>query len=58
MATVCIWESENPFFCEACAEAHAHDDMLLPVTNSPRMGVCGDCGELDTFSVPTFDKAD
>jgi len=23
--------------------------MMLPVTNSPRMGVCGYCGELDTY---------
>lgn len=58
ICTECMWESENPFFCEACAEEHEHDNMLLPVINSPRMGVCGYCGELDTFSVPTFDKAD
>ena len=48
----CMWESDNPFFCEACAEDHEHNDMLLPVTNSPRMGVCAYDGELDTFTCP------
>lgn len=48
----CMWESDNPFFCEACAEDHEHNEMLLPVTNSPRMGVCAYDGELDTFTCP------
>ena len=48
----CMWESDNPFFCEACAEDHEHAEMLLPVTNSPRMGVCVYDGELDTFTCP------
>ncbi len=50
ICTECIWDSDNPFFCDACAEAHEHEGMLLPVTNSPRMGECGYCGELDTFA--------
>lgn len=50
----CRWSTENPFFCNTCAEEHEHDDMMLPVTNSPRMGECGYCGELDTFG---FDPA-
>jgi len=45
----CVYDSDNPFFCDACGAKHAHDDMLLPVTNSPRMGECGYCGELDVF---------
>lgn len=46
----CTWENKNPFFCEECAQEHEHrEDTLLPVVNSPRMGVCGYCGELDEF---------
>lgn len=46
----CTWVNKIPFFCEACAQEHEHGDgMLLPVVNSPRMGVCGYCGELDEF---------
>lgn len=53
----CGWDTENPFYCEDCAKAHEHEDMLLPVTNSPRMGVCGYCGELDAFAfVPAKGK--
>jgi len=42
-AWICV-ECENegpPFLCRAHARTHEHDDMLLPVVNSPRMGVCG-----------------
>jgi hypothetical protein len=41
---------ENKFYCMNCAEKHEDDDHpMLPVTNSPRMGVCAYDGELDTF---------
>ncbi|HKJ68894.1 MAG TPA: hypothetical protein VKA68_13120 [bacterium] len=46
----CQWIVDNPFYCDSCAEdpaKHACDagyDMMLPVVNSPRMGVCGYCG--------------
>ncbi len=47
----CAWKKENPFLCEACIPKHNHgDDMLLPVVNSPRMGVCGYCGERDVYA--------
>jgi len=46
----CAYEVDNPFFCDVCADVHEHDDMLLPVVNSPRMGECGYDGELDTYS--------
>ncbi len=37
-----LWDSENPFYCQAHKEASGADDYLfLPVVNSPRMGVCG-----------------
>lgn len=44
----CAWETENAFYCEDCAETHEHD-YFLPITNSPRMGVCGYCGEQDCY---------
>ena len=50
----CIWDSENPFLCEKCGDIHEHDDMLLPVVNSPRMGECAYTGELDVYE---FDAA-
>lgn len=46
----CQYDSDNPFYCKKCGRRHEHDDMLLAVTNSPRMGVCGYEGELDTFA--------
>lgn len=50
ICTQCVYDSDNPFYCGDCGEKHEHDDMLLPVTNSPRMGECGYGGELDTFA--------
>jgi hypothetical protein len=35
----------NGFLCGIHARSHGcGNDMLLPVVNSPRMGVCGYCG--------------
>lgn len=43
-------EDGSPFYCEACAEKQElEEDYLLPVVNSPRMGVCGYAGEYDTY---------
>jgi len=54
----CAYDYENPFYCDECSEKHDHDDMLLPVANSPRMGVCGYGGEQDTFTfIPGKTKA-
>jgi hypothetical protein len=40
----CIWDGEG-FVCEEHAEEHeCGEDMLLPVVNSPRIGVCGYSG--------------
>lgn len=45
------YDSENPFYCEKCAEKNADlYELSLPITNSPRMGVCGYTGEQDTFA--------
>ena len=49
MECACEWGS-NPFYCDSCGEKHKHEDMLMPVTNSPRMGVCGYDGENDTYA--------
>jgi len=41
----CIYECKA-FFCDACAEEHeCGEDMMLPVVNSPRMGMCGYTGD-------------
>jgi hypothetical protein len=41
----CLYESKG-FCCGAHAPDHdCGEDMLLPVVNSPRMGVCGYSGE-------------
>ncbi|NLH75147.1 MAG: plasmid pRiA4b ORF-3 family protein [Verrucomicrobia bacterium] len=41
----CYATNRDSTFCDACAAAHpCGDDMLMPVVNSPRMGVCGYCG--------------
>ncbi len=50
-------EEASPFFCDACAQKHEEEtehSFFLPVTNSPRMGVCAYCGEEDVY---TFDPA-
>lgn len=45
ICTYCMYEQENPFYCEAHAEDHdCEEEMLLPVVNSPRMGMCGYTG--------------
>ena len=44
-----VYSSNNPFYCKKCAEEDDFD-MMLPITNSPRMGECAYDGELDTFA--------
>jgi hypothetical protein len=40
----CIYEDEG-WLCDACVATHAcGDEMLLPVVNSPRVGMCGYVG--------------
>jgi Plasmid pRiA4b ORF-3-like protein len=40
----CIWQGEG-FVCDECAPDHScGDEMMLPVVNSPRMGMCGYTG--------------
>lgn len=41
----CVWEGKG-FMCKSCAKKHkCGEDMLLPVVNSPRMGMCGYTGD-------------
>ena len=45
VCTQCLYEGKG-FCCAGHASSHDCDeDMLLPVVNSPRMGVCGYTGE-------------
>lgn len=41
ICTECIYDVENPYFCEKHMKKHEHDDMCLLIANSPRSGVCG-----------------
>ena len=44
------------FYCHSCGENHQDDDHFLhPVTNSPRMGVCGYTGEYDDYEFCPWD---
>ena len=48
ICTECIWDGEG-FYCDQCASLHSvqspsHEDMFLPVVNSPRMGECAYTG--------------
>jgi hypothetical protein len=46
ICTFCMYERQNPFYCEDHSEEHdcEEPEMLLPVVNSPRMGMCGYTG--------------
>ncbi|MDR1105917.1 MAG: hypothetical protein LBL44_06130 [Treponema sp.] len=50
ICTLCMYETDDLFYCGECAGSHEHEDYLLPVTNSPRMGSCAYDGELDVFA--------
>ena len=44
VCTQCIWEGTG-WLCDKCAGKHeCGEDMLLPVVNSPRVGMCGYTG--------------
>ena len=42
----CVYEEKSGMLCEEHAEAHPHHEYeyMLPVVNSPRMGMCGYAG--------------
>jgi hypothetical protein len=54
----CMWDKENPFYCPDCAKEDAlHLDYILPVTNSPRNGICSYRGGEDRWALPKARKA-
>lgn len=43
----CGWSGEEGWLCDGCARKHkCGEDALLPVVNSPRVGVCGYWGKV------------
>jgi len=45
VCTECRWSGKGGWLCDECAADHECDeDMLLPVLNSPRVGMCGYTG--------------
>jgi hypothetical protein len=45
VCSVCSWPRPAGCVCDACAPKHAcGEDMLLPLVNSPRTGMCGYTG--------------
>jgi hypothetical protein len=42
-------ESVGAVFCKKHGAKHEHDDLMMPITNSPRSGECGYTGELDKY---------
>lgn len=52
ICTECMYdpdESIGSLFCEKHSEQHDHNDMMLPLVNSPRNGECGYDGEQDFY---------
>ncbi|MFZ2455938.1 MAG: hypothetical protein WAX07_05640 [Candidatus Altiarchaeia archaeon] len=46
ICAVCVQNEETFFYCKTCAKKHeCEEDMLLPIVNSPRTGMCGYTGE-------------
>lgn len=44
LCTECSWEQPG-WLCTRCGNQHEHgEDMLLPIVNSPRVGMCGYSG--------------
>lgn len=42
----CIFETPKAWLCKECSKRHScGEEMLLPVVNSPRAGMCGYTGE-------------
>ncbi len=51
MQAAWIDASEWParMYCNECVKKMGNAEFLLPVVNSPRMGVCAYCGDLDRY---------
>ncbi len=53
ICTECVWDGEG-FYCHECSALHTaqspdHEEMFLPVVNSPRMGECTFTGPDNEF---------
>lgn len=47
----CQYNDPEAYFCESCGKDHeCGEEMLLPLVNSPRCGVCAYCGESDRWA--------
>ncbi|RIV20236.1 hypothetical protein D2Q93_11705 [Alicyclobacillaceae bacterium I2511] len=53
-----MWDEEPHFYCRECGKkAEKNKEVnLLPITNSPRMGVCAYEGEQDQYGVETVKR--
>jgi hypothetical protein len=50
ICTECIYDDKG-LLCDSCAAKHnTHEEMLLPVVNSPRVGQCGYTGEATDYA--------
>ncbi len=47
LCTECMWDDAGRLCAEHAEEHACGEDMLLPVVNSPRVGVCGYTGPLE-----------
>jgi len=46
VCTECLWSDSGGWLCDECAAEHeCGEEMLLPIVNSPRVGVCGYTGQ-------------
>ncbi len=52
ICTRCIYEDQG-YLCDACAKDHkCGEEMLLPIVNSPRAGLCGYTGQESAYADP------
>lgn len=48
VCTAYPFDSDNQFLCDSCFDEN-EDEYMLPITNSPRTGICAYDGGLDVF---------
>lgn len=61
ICTECMYDpdmAEKSMFCKKHSAEHEHDDMLMPITNSPRNAECGYTGEFDVYEFTGDPKRD
>ena len=46
----CIYEGAGWLWDDLAEDHKCGEDMLFPVVNFPRVGVCGYCGQWDLFT--------